>query len=38
MFFNEGYKIVYRVALALVKVRAHVCTHDATISQQYINI
>lgn len=38
VFFNEGYKIVYRVALALVKVRAHVCTHDATISQQYVNI
>jgi Rab-GTPase-TBC domain len=35
VFFNEGYKIVYRVALALVKVRAHVRKHDNTISQQW---
>ena len=36
IFFNEGYKIVYRVALALVKVRSHVCTSNVTNVQQFV--
>ena len=38
VFFNEGYKIVYRVALALVKVRAPVCTYNTTTWQLYTSI
>ena len=36
VFFSEGYKIVYRVALALVKVRTYVHGHVCALNAVYL--